>query len=73
MDSVIPQSFKIINKTKYIIMDFTMIIINLINIINSINRINSIISLPSICPQGLCKVPSECRTQRWLQPQRSEN
>lgn len=60
-----------INDTENVIMDFTMNIINLINII--INSINSIISLPSICPQGLCKVPSKCRTQRWLQPQRSEN
>jgi len=74
MDSVIPQNFKILNNTKNIFMDFTMIIINLISIIiNDINSINSIISLPSICSQGLCKVPAECRAQRWLQPQRSEN
>lgn len=51
-------------KNTEIVMDFTMIISNLINNISS--SINRIISLPTICPQGLCKVPSKCRTQRWL-------
>lgn len=55
MDSVIPQSFKIINNTENVVMDFTMIIIKLINII--ISSINSIISLPSIC-RSLSFLPS---------------
>lgn len=44
MDNVILQSFKTINNTKNVIMDFTMLIMNLINTI--INSIDSIISLP---------------------------
>lgn len=44
MNNVILKSFKVINNTKNVIMDFKMLIMNLINTI--INSINSITSLP---------------------------
>lgn len=42
-------------------MDFNMITFNLTDVV--IVTINSIISIPNVCPQGLCKVLSKCRTK----------